>query len=191
MMDDFDAFRLWTIANLHFKTEKFDFTKTKSVKDLGTRFEKLTPMERAVFRRFSIKFPDQTEFCKMLIACFLKGENPRYMPLDQMMTRYKNYMKIRESLSYQIKEDLSYIEDNITSLYELFLELDMGKISPEAVIVLDRVHGFLDKCQNEFSLLAYEPLIFTLRKYRIIYSGAKHEELYVNRVKFLTELATA
>lgn len=186
---EFTAFRLWNLAHLHFTTEKFDLTKTKSVKGLHSRFDKLSRNEVAVFRRLSDLFPEEREFCKMLVSCYLNGFNPRYSSFETTKTAHKEYVRARESLTYRIGQDLDYVDTTCSSYHDLFFELDNSKILPETIIVLDRKHNFLDFCQSDFTFLAYEKQIMAIRKYRAIYNGEKHSVLYTDNVKFLTEQA--
>lgn len=141
---------------------------------------KLKPLEerkdRPLFYYASKKFDDKRHAVNYLIANFSRGHMYPFTEdgKEKGDRNYKEWLKIKESLTKHFKDDLSYLEfngvcyNNIDQLYELTLK---RKITIETIAILDAYSNILESDKIKNSVWANE--LLHIRKYKYLLNTNK------------------
>ena len=174
MIDTVEAYRLIMVCNLHFNTEKFDCTKTASIKNINKRFELLSHKEQIQIRHLAGAFDSKQEFCKMLIACYMDEKDPRYTVRATAVECYKKYIARKESLSYRLELDHATHKDYLNDWHTILNSVICGSCMPEYIVLIDKLYPFLDDIYDKVEFIGYKSLILKLRKFRSFFNPEKY-----------------
>ncbi|UTS52023.1 hypothetical protein [Synechococcus phage BUCT-ZZ01] len=177
-MSEEDAFRLWKACSLHFKTDSYCLKKYRArIPNLEKQFASLTSGEKAKLKVLSRVFPDKQEYCRMLVAAFMQGQNPLYIPISQCQQILKEADTRRQSMSYLLQKNNEVYESfSIKGMMGLLTLLSREEILPEYILVKDIFDNDLDKIYNDVMFLGWKETILRLRKYRLIFNAEKYHE---------------
>lgn len=186
-MEAFDVYRLYMSLKLHFTSDKYDITKTKS----AVKCKQETFMKRKdilLFRKLAKKYKKQ-ELINFFVSNFAVGHNGVFDA--ESVEVYENWKILQGRLSYQFKQDVETIlewaeltnQDPLVSYdaqHPILLKLFLGKkITLESVIILDKLFDFVYSndtlMQNDFIWKDFARLV---KKYRIF--------VKIDKDKFLT-----
>lgn len=166
-------YKLYISLKIHFTNEAYNVIEYNGgikLKPLEDRKDKL------LFYYASKKFNDKRHAVNYLIACFSRGH---MYPFDEDGEEkgdriYKDWLKIKESLTKYFKDDLSYLDlkdicyNNIDKLYELALK---RKITIETIAILDAYENILDPNKIKNSIWSKE--LSYIRKYKYLLNTNK------------------
>lgn len=175
-MEPFDVYRLYMSLKLHFTSDQYDITKTKS----AVKCKPETFMKRKdilLFRKLAKKY-EKKELINFFVSNFVNGHNGVFD--SESVEVYENWKTLQGRLSYQFKQDAGTImewaeatgQDPLVSYdgqHPIVLKLFLGKkITLESVIVLDKLFDFVysndTSMQNDFIWKDFARLV---KKYRI------------------------
>jgi hypothetical protein len=176
-MTSFDAFCLFTSLSMHFKNKKYDYFKYRGKVNLKPEsFEKRND-KYAFYKLSKMNDPEG-----LIVANLF--ENSKCWVTDCLTKQgdsvYKKRQKVRESLLYTFKSDLSKFDEDFDNNFRIIEDIDIypkiircylqQKITPETVIIIDRLTNFLSvingKIQDDIiwpdiyqKLIKYKPFI--------------------------------
>lgn len=174
-MEPFEVYRAYMALKLHFTSEKYDITKTKS----GVRCKQETFLKRKdvlLFRKLAKRFtfPEVVDF---FVANFVNGHNGLFDAESDNV--YRDWKARKERLTYMFKQDISTImleaeKQNVDPFisegqHPLVLKLYLGKkITLETLVILDKLFDFV--YINDTSLaddFIWKDLSLLIKKYRV------------------------
>ena len=174
-MSGFDCYQTYLAVNNHFKQKSYDFFKYNgkiNVKHNSYEARK----DKYFFEKASRKFK-RDDFIKYLVANFTRGDTW----IGDLLTPkkeidFKKWRKHIESLTYNFKEELSYISDKEENFNNLFVIKDgrhpyvfrlyqRGRVSLETLVILDELVHFTKHWSKHDDLILNET-IELIQKYR-------------------------
>lgn len=111
--DAFEAYKLYVALRSHFSTKHYDFTKYEG-RVKATKASFLKRSDVYWFHKLA-QHPDKISF---LVANFAYGDGEWIGNMVQNANaekNYKQYCRVRDSLTYQFKQDLSLLDPNFDS----------------------------------------------------------------------------
>jgi len=156
-MESFDAYSYHNALKLHF-TSKYDAIKYR-FKTSATQQSFWKRKDKYFFAKVAKRFDDKEELIKYYVAHFV---NDCKWVGDMLNNEeeYQNWLKVNESLSYNIKQDLYKMESKYTN-FDTVLSME-GKTYPsiiheylskevllETVVVLNSLTGFVDHANKK------------------------------------------
>lgn len=171
MTTGYDSFRAFVALRLHFNSN-YDITKHNGrVKLTYDAFEKRP--DAHIFNKFAKTYGDVHH--KVLLANFA------YSPIGHIVevehSRYAEWIRRRESLSYLVKKDLSIYSDiTLDELISadrghppLFKGFLGGRVMIETVALLDHEFHFIDSWNNRLNDdFIWKSVGFHLAKFRLL-----------------------
>ena len=187
-MSGFDCYKTYVAVTAHFNG-KYDFFKYNgkmSVK--STTYE--ARKDKYFFEKASRKFK-RDDFIKYLVANITIGNSwigDLLTPRNEI--EYKKWRKRIESLTYNFKEEISYISDKEENFNNIFVIKDgrhpllfrlyqRGKVSLETLVILDELVRFTKHWSKKDDLILNE-VVGKIDKYRPFlyhFTNADNEKL--------------
>lgn len=167
-------YKLYMSLKIHFTHKTYnviEYNGSIRLKPLEERKDK------SLFYYATKKFDNKRHAVNYLIACFSRGHMyPFTEEGEEKGDRiYKEWVKIKESLTKYFKDDLNYLDlnglcynINIDKLYELVLK---RKITIETIAILDAYENILDISKIKDSVWANE--LFYISKYKYLLNTNK------------------
>ena len=155
MMDGFSAYKYYLALKLHFTTEKYDVFETGGrVAASRKAFEKRN--DKNLFERIAIKKSSPRELIDFYVANFANYNLTMMYDQNEAEKFHANWMKNKESLSYNFMKDCSLIErcsskdpfdssDGSPDLMNLYVG---GKVGIETMTILNDYDGYIDRWGN-------------------------------------------
>lgn len=153
-MDGYDAYCLYVGLKLHFSPGKYDFFKYKGrLKTSPQQFD--TRKDRYFFHKLARKYPFKDELTFFIAANFFSSDIKwvRGLFTEEAHQTYLNRLRVRDSLEYMVKQDLTDLCNDtrdfkallkvVDEYPPLFLMVTQDQIREETLIVLNSVIGFL------------------------------------------------
>lgn len=149
-MDSFEVYRVYMSLKLHFASDDYDITKTKS----GVKCKRETFLKRKdvlLFRKLAKRY-SFAEMVDYFVANFVNGHNGVFdAECDNV---YRDWKARKEKLTYLFTQDISTLlfeaekagVDPLISdgQHPLALKLYLGKkISLETLVILDKLFNFV------------------------------------------------
>ena len=174
-MDSFEVYRVYMSLKLHFISDDYDITKTKS----GVKCKRETFLKRKdvlLFRKLAKRY-SFTEMVDYFVANFVNGHNGVFDSESDNV--YRDWKARKEKLTYLFTQDISTIifeaeKANVDPLisdgqHPLALKLYLGKkISLETLVILDKLFNFVYSNQamleNDF---IWKDVSRLITKYRV------------------------
>lgn len=167
------AYNTYMALKLHFTTESYDYFKfagkVKSITENKLKIRKDYLILRTLERRYKDNLAD------FIVANMIDAKLGWSGDLTSVHAekKYLEWQRRLQSLSYILKTELSGVEfKGLTKVSEgehprLLKLYIQGKVSPETMIALDSILGFIDKWDKEIS----DPIVWPeysrfLRKYK-------------------------
>lgn len=189
-MEPFEVYRIYMSLKLHFSSDDYDISKTKS----AVRCKQETFLKRKdilLFRKLAKKF-SLKEMSDFFVANFINGHNGLFDAESD--TVYRDWKIRQEKLTYLFTQDISTIcfeaekaqIDPLTSYdgqHPLVLKLYLGKkISLETLVILDKLFDFV--YSNNTSLandFVWKDVARLITKYRIFIKvdRMKYHQLWI------------
>lgn len=173
-MSGFQCYETYLAVTNHFKGryDYFKYNGKVSVKQTSYEARK----DKYFFEKASRKF-NRDDFVKYIVANFINGNTwigELLTPAQEIA--FKKWRKRIESLTYNFKEELSYLNDREESFNHLFVMDDgkhpllfrlhqRGKVSLETLVILDDLVNFTKHWSRHDDLIINE-MIGLIQKYR-------------------------
>jgi len=189
-MDAFDAYKMYCALKSHFYTKYYDYFKYNgAVRASKSTFEKRTD------KYFFHKLSKQKSVLDYLVANFVYSGDDWVGNLvnnQEADKRYREMMKVRESLSYIFTEDLNNLDSDFNSNFIVtdgqhppaLRKYLRNEIRIETLIILDDLAGFF----KVWSRRIEEPIIWPqvhlkCKKYRPFfqYDRQKMKQIVLNK----------
>jgi len=188
-MSGIDCYRTYLAVSNHFKQKGYDFFKYNgkvNVKPSSYEIRK----DKYFFEKASRKFK-RDDFIKYLVANAVEGKTwigELLTPAQEIS--YKKWRKRIESLTYNFKEELSYISDKEEKFNNLFVIKDgrhpmlfrfyqRGNVSLETLVILDELVSFTKHWSKQEDMILNEvvELIHNYRPFLYHFTNADNEKL--------------
>mgnify|MGYP003640631507 CR=1 FL=1 len=151
-MEPFDAYQYHNALKLHF-TSKYDAIKYR-FKTSATQQSFWKRKDKYFFSKVAKRFDDKDELIKYYVAHLVND----CKWVGEMITKeeeYQNWLKVNESLSYNIKQDLHALESKYSSFDDVLMtgnrtypsiihEYLSKEIGLETVVVVNSLTGFVE-----------------------------------------------
>lgn len=175
-MDALEAYKLYVVVKNHFTVDSYDMFKyNRKVKVNMDSF--LKRRDRIFFAKLGNRKEKYLE--DFLISNFLHDPKIWVGELlsDECETRYKEWKKKQESLSYIFKNEMSFIEgwdaDELNNWFSLangehpniIKKYLRGEISLETLVILNQVLGFMNRYDKSIHDPIYKGVSQLCRKY--------------------------
>lgn len=173
-MDSFQAYKFYIATKLHFTTDGYNVFKTNgAVKATRDSFYKRN--DNLLFDKLARKFVEPRELIQYFVANFAYGnENLVYTP-EESDYNYKQWMKVKQSLSKFFEDDLDkiisrcetesklelYTSGNDPILFKMFIAKE---ISIETVCILNSFVNFIPKWKSSHMNFMWESDIRRIEK---------------------------
>ena len=174
-MDSFEVYRVYMSLKLHFTSDDYDITKTKS----GVKCKKETFLKRKdvlLFRKLAKRY-SFTEMVDYFVANFVNGHNGVFDAESDNV--YRDWKARKEKLTYLFTQDIATLifeaeKANVDPLvsdgqHPLALKLYLGKkISLETLVILDKLFDFvyINKAMLENDFI-WKDVSRLITKYRV------------------------
>jgi len=156
-MESFDAYSYHNALKLHF-TSKYDAIKYR-FKTSATQKSFWKRKDKFFFAKVAKRFDDKDDLIKYYVAHFVND----CKWVGDMLNReeeYQNWLKVNESLSYNIKQDLYKMEskydsfDNVLGMEDrsypsIIHEYLSNEVHLETVVVVNSLTGFVDHANKK------------------------------------------
>lgn len=175
------VFRICFGMNLHFTSEKY------SVLKYGTDTEKsnliYTDMSQASKYRFewlASKYVSNKDLMYAIIGCQFDDVSIQYDIKSDIHDSYIKYKARRESMGYNLKNELSKYEDLKDKSYEkVIFKYFTGEYSPELLLLLD-TDGKLEHLHRNSNFIWAKHKILKLIKYQDFFKVDQYKHLLEN-----------
>lgn len=174
-MSGFDCYQTYLAVSNHFKNKSYDYFKYNGkVAVKSTSYE--ARKDKYFFEKASRKFKRE-DFVKYLVANTIDGKTW----IGELLTpsqeiAFKKWRKRIESLTYNFKEELSYISDKEENFNNLFVIKDgkhplafrlyqRGRVSLETLVILDELVHFTKHWSKQEDMILNETIAL-IHKYR-------------------------
>lgn len=190
-MTAFDVFREYVALKTHFTTRYYDYFKFNG----QLRSTKTKNYENRKDKVFFLKLAKHKDAKNFLIANFIENDHFWVGDLvynEQAETNYKNWSKRVQSLSYNFKNELSYLKDNFDDNFIVenndhpyILKLLLrGEISLETVVILTdlaRCYSYWNKKMKGEPV--WENISIKIKKYKpfMNYDKEKMKQIVVDK----------
>lgn len=176
------VFRICFGVNLHMTTEKY------SVLKYGTDTERsnsiYTEMSQASKYRFewlSEKFVSNKDLMYAILGCQFDDISIQYGIKSDVQDSYLKFKRRRESMTYQLKEELSKLDELTDKSYsKLIFKYFTGEYSPELLLLLNTDNQLQDLYKS-INFTWAKPKILRLMKYNDFFNVEKYTHL-VNHI---------
>lgn len=146
-MNSYEAYQLFLAIKMHFTTNSYDFSKYG-----GKVRTNVQAFEKRRDKFFFQKLAKKKNLQDFLVANYVKGNVEWIGDLasDEAEAIYTEWLKRTESLSYNLKNELSQLEDDFISFFRvkggqhppLLTLYQRGKISLETLTILNDILDF-------------------------------------------------
>jgi len=191
-MDGFDAYKTYVALKNHFTTKSYDYFKYNG----RCKVSKKT-FEKRNDRYFFHKLSKQKNIVDYLVANLVYGDDTWIGDVinnTEAERCYRQFMKVRESLSYIIKNDLDkfdapFVENFIVNegQHPKALRMVLEKqIHIETLIVLNEVSGFMKKWNKKIEDDIVWPMVYNkCKKLRpfLQFDKEKMKQVVVDKIK--------
>lgn len=172
-MDAFEAYKLYLSLKSHFTSKTYDYFKYNG----RTRASRST-FEGRSDRYFFHKLSKRKDVIGFLVSNFIYNESNWVGDLIQNTESekfYRQYLKVRESLSYIFENDIQKLEEDFDLNFQvvdgqhpiLLKKYLRGEINLETLVILDELVGFSKKWNRRIDENALWPQIFIkVNKYK-------------------------
>jgi hypothetical protein len=175
-MMPFDAYREYLALKNHFTKDNYDYFKyNKKVRATVQSFYKRK--DRMWFEKISRQKSDQ-EVVEFFVSNFVSCPDPETLWIGEMMkegeTRYQNWQKKVQSLSYVFKEESQSLfeENKFEDVFKcakghppLLKKFLSGKISLETLVIYDKIFLFGNKFDKKLQDPVWETVSRRIKKY--------------------------
>ncbi len=175
-MMPFDAYREYLALKNHFTKDSYDYFKyNKKVRATVQSFYKRK--DRMWFEKISRQKSDQ-EVVEFFVSNFVSCPDPETLWIGEMMkegeTRYQNWQKKVQSLSYVFKEESQSLfgENKFEDVFKctkghppLLKKFLSGKISLETLVIYDKIFLFGNKFDKKLQDPVWETVSRRIKKY--------------------------
>jgi hypothetical protein len=176
-MDAFDAYKIYVSLKNHFTVESYDYFKYG--KKSKTNFDAfLKRRDKLFFAKLGNRKGDHLE--EFLVSNFIHDPKIWIGELlsDTSETRYKNWKKKHESLTYNFTNEIDFFSilsseefENLFSVNvgehpKIILKYLQGEISIETVIILDSILNFIHRYDRMITDPVYKEVSNLCKKYR-------------------------
>lgn len=179
------AVRVWKPLYLHFTQEKYDVFSD------GCKYtDKELEKNKKKLLLFSKLFDKDIDASFFLISNYLVNDFTTPFQIDQSkFAIYTDWIRRRESLTYNFEKEFSYFKDNYTekdldvkyaSDSKILNDYLSNKISAETLILLDLYYkSFIDRWNDKDILNIIAHRFFILKKYRRF---VKHDKNKIQQI---------
>lgn len=197
ILDEYEFYKYYIALKLHFTTDKYDVIKYNGRTKVSRKsFEQRRDL---YFIRKIVKKLNEKDIVNFLVANFVSGEKWGGFFDSTAETKFNEWQKRVESLTYvfgqellyldaqceSLKKDFRYIFDSATQQHPIVLQAYLAKkISIETVIILNDLHPFIDTLDKSL----YNDVIWTetsrlCKKYKpfLKYDQRKINEQFAHR----------
>ena len=190
-MESFDAYQYHNALKLHF-TSKYDAIKYR-FKTSATAKSFWKRKDKYFFARVAKRFADKDELIKYYVAHFVND----CKWVGDMLTNeeeYQNWLKVNESLGYNITQDLYKMESKYHSFDEVLSigdrtypniihEYLSHEIELETVVVVNSLTGFVDHAnKNVIDTILWPDLYAKINNYAPFIVNQKLSEKIKNDI---------
>lgn len=189
-MSAFETYRTYLAMNQHFTRKSYDYFKYNGkVKVSETTF--LARKDRYFFEKASRKFK-RDEFMEFLLANYTSGTEHWIGNLmsGENLINMKKWKNRIDSLTYNFKEDILYLNDQDESLDNSLKMVDgkhpllyraylRKKVSLETVVILDDLVGY-SRLWKRYDDMMMNDFLFLMDKYRPFL----HQAILIDKSKF-------
>lgn len=195
MMDGYEAYRYYIALKLHFTTNKYDvFEANGRISASRGAFEKRN--DKMLFERLAKKKSSPRELIDFFVANFAHYNLQMMYEQSEAEKIHKQWVKNKESLSYNFKRDCSLIlkncktdpfdsSDGSPHLMNLYVGNEIGI---ETMSILNDYEGYIDRWNNiEFIWSTQLRTIKKIKKF-VKYDSYKLYSIYDNLKEGVKEL---
>lgn len=164
-MSGFEVFQLYLSLKCHFTSSSYDYFKYNGKLKSATPFSFSNRKDKYCFERLSKKYT-KDQLIDFIVSNFLEDNAKwtRDLLSDDSERIFKDYVKRKESITYNFKNEISKLFDNKTPetfnlifkentegfLPEIVKQCLQRDISMETFIILDRNLHFLDRLKKYY-----------------------------------------
>ena len=175
-MVPFDAYRQYLALKNHFTKDSYDYHKYcgKSRATVQSFYKR---KDRMWFEKVSRQKTDQ-EVIDFFVANFVSCSDPETLWIGDMIkegdSRYKNWQKKIQSLSYLFKEESEYLfeENKFEEVFKcsrghpvLLKRFLGGKISLETMVLYDKIFSYTNNFDKKLKDPVWETVSRRIKKY--------------------------
>lgn len=139
MIDPLKVFKYYLSIKLHFTNEKFDVFKNRgNIRTSSTKFNQRN--DKKIFEKISRLYPNDKQCILFFASNFLYNHKNVLYDLNKSIDNYQKYLKIKQSITYTLINDIETILNVDTDIFSLYLT---NKISLETLCI---VNDYYDNC---------------------------------------------
>lgn len=186
-LSPFEAYSMFQAMKLHFTSDSYDYFKYHG--KVKTTLEQFNGKKDKYFYHRLCRRYDADEIQNFLLANMLAGD-PKWVGNfldDEADAHYKQHVAHIQSLTYQFKNELQELFENVDDLadlfklenngyHKLFNETMNGTISRETAMIIDDVTNCFSKFDTKLKGdFLWDKFYFKCRKYRPFLSYDKEK----------------
>lgn len=162
-MNALKAYRYYQSIKLHFTQEKFDVFKNKGAINISPeRF--IQRNDRFIFDNLGKKYDDKT-FIQYIACNFMYNHDAVLYDSDTANQHYQTFLKRKESITYVVQSDLSYLMDHdVVDPVETFRHFLGDRITLETLSILNDFSNIINDIKRSPVGLLFGPNLLRVQK---------------------------
>jgi len=172
----FDAYKTYLALKNHFTKDTYDYHKYagKTRASLQSFYKR---KDRFWFEKLS-RSKTEEEVVDFFVSNFVSSDDPTNLWIGNIIREgedtYKRWQKRNQSLTYFFKQETENLfgENKVDDVFDcskghpiILKKFLTGKISPETMIIYDRIFGYLNNFDKKLKDPVWETVSLKLKKY--------------------------